>query len=1547
MEPPRAPEVPAPVRAVPRRHTGRTAAVALLGTVAALLAVVLVLTLTPWGNERVRRLVVSRANARLRGELAVGSLRGNLWRGATLRDVRLLDSARQPLFSARAVRLRYAVGAALRGRVVLESLQLDTPTVVLDRRPGARWNFQSLLTPSPASARGGRSALPVIENVTIRHGHFVYRRPWSPDTTIPRQRQREAVARALDPLARRLVVAVPGGYQRILDYRDIDAELPRVVLARGSPAAVHIASLRMIAEPYRPPAIVVRHLTATLLVNRDSLWWRGARMRLAASTVTGDGTIGFHRLGFHLALRGSPLVLGDLRWLDPRLPAAGGGTLRYAMRVHGDTAEYEVDDADLTYRGASLIGHLSLRRIAPKEGRARLALRDADVRIAALSTAALHDLLPRARVRAEGVLAGHLVARGEPRDLALQADVTFQDAAAGLSHVIARGGIGFGEEIRASHLRLDLRPLRLATVRRAGVAVPVGGTLTGHTTITGASRGAWMATGDITHVEDGARSRVVGRGRYDVGTRAFAADVAVRPLALASLARLAPAARLHGEVTGRVAAAGTARAATFTASLRARAGGTLTARGRLEPRGRRTRYDVAAVVDALDVHALSGAAPHTRLTGRLAARGVGTRPATARALLAADLGPSRYDTFAVDRLLARARVERGLLRLDTLLLAQRGARASAGGSVGLLGARSGTLRVALEVDSLGALRRWIGTADTGLVAASGSRRRARLERARADSARRAQAVRIERLALGLPEGVALAVDSLPPIRRDSLAGRLTGRAELRGNVRAIALRGRLTGSDIVARGSAARFIEVDVASDDVRSARAPLTVSVRADTVQTAGYAFDRVRGSAVWRERTLTAELDVRQDSLVRYAAAGQYARRGAGVHLLRLDSLRGTFDTLVWRLARPATVARAPGVVTLDSVVLRSSAGGLLFANGTLRDSGSTHLEVAADHVGVATVLAALQSDAAADGVLDAALRIDGTRARPQLAATATLRQGRYEGVRTPDVELRGHYAAQRLALGLTAVDSAGRRVAAGAASVPLDLSLAPAAGSRKRPGAITADLTLDTLAIAALPLRSRAVRDATGTLTAALRARGSWRTPAIGGHLALRDGGVVLTSTGMQVEHAVADFTLAGDTVRLDSLVASARGTVRATGIADVSDWRRPVIDARLLGTDVRIMDQQRGLVDADAEISVRGPLDALRVTGRGEMKRGFLALKQFRKDLLRVRAPGELEVFSVLDTSAARRDTLRTALSSRARRRVAIIADLALAVDRGNYYRNRPDASTGFFTRGSEELRAHLDQRTGDQWAVGFVRVGGGVVIFRTRPFEPRRGTLSFIPHTDAPGIIQEVAERPVWEPGRGWFPLQLLTGGTSKGPALGLESGTLFPIRGRELNGYLTLGRSHTSLLQQSGTTLAGSESWTGQLSGASGALARRQQSATALGVVLHDIGTGATKEFGLDLFSVSPADVPTELVLGKTGGVRGAQIEGGRFLSTTRFVGGELRLTTGIPGVRYREDFGTTYRLEAGIEPRYLLRVPRELGITHPTERTGVLAVFLTRMWDF
>jgi hypothetical protein len=1533
----------------PRRRVARTVFGTIVFPILLGLVVVLVLAMTPLGNERVRRLLVSQVNDRMNGSLAVRELRGNLLSGATLSDVRLSDSARRPLLTARRVRVGYDLWAALGGRVVIRTLELDTAVVLLDKQPGARWNFQSLMRPSTTPKDTSRHrAPPEIANVTIRDGRMIYRRPWSPDTTLTPDKRDSAIAVALGGSARSRIERVAGGFQRVLDYHDIDARLPNVRIAReGRPTAVEIAALSMLAEPYRPPAIDVRSLVGTLYASKDSLWWRGARMALPDSRVSGDGTIAFRRMGFRLDLTGAPVSFADLRWLNPKLPDSSGGTLRYVMRIHGDTTVLTVADANVRYREATISGRAALRQIGAKRTRKKFVVDSADLNVARLSTAIIHELASSLDLRRSGVLDGHIAVSGPPDAHRLDADVTFADAAAGRSHVVARGGFGLEHGVQARELMVRLRPLQVATLSAAGVRLPIGGTIEGDATVSGASADGWRVRGDLTHVERGARSRVSGTGSYVARTKQLAADATLAPLSLATLGRFAAGAGLRGTVTGRVHAEGTTRDLRLRGALRsASGGGSLDVRGSAALRGRHTSYDVTAVTDALDASAFSRRAPSTSLTGTIVARGRGFAPATAQAVVSADLTASRYDSLLVDRLRTRLAVGDGMLKVDTLAAVAQGARLSADGTFGLVAGRSGALRFSANVDSLGAFRRWIGTSDTSVVAAAATRQRASIAAARADSARRADALRIEQLALGLPVGVSIAYDTLPPVRRDSLAGRLEASGVLRGNTKSMGIEASARGSNLVARGSSVRQLSVETVGSDLTHSSRKLSLRFSADTLESSGRLFERVEGTGGVEGRSVSADVRVRQDSLVRYAALGRYDRPDSGVQVVRLDSLRATFDTLVWRLERPGGVRLDRGTIAVDSLMLRSSTGGRLFVAGVVPKNAPVSLDVAAERVQLSTVLRAMQSGTNASGLVDASGHVAGTRALPSIDGRVGFRDGSYGTTRLPEATVGVRYGDRRLLLDGQVRDEA--RVAGVVhASLPLDLALQGVHGSRRVEGPLEVVATLDSLSLATLPIPSRSYQDVQGTVVGRVNVGGTWRDPVYGGRGALRGGAVTLASTGMRVTDAVADLSLAGDTLRLDSLVARARGPMRASGIVDLRDRAHPYAKFTASGEDLRVMDQRRGELDVDADVTAEGPLSELRVSGGGELKGGYLALKQFRKDLLRVKPPGELSLFAVYDTTGVPNDSLRIALARRLPRKLAIVGDLSLVIDRGNYYRNRPDANTEFSTGDGEVVIAHIDQRSSDQWIIGFVRIPGGVAYFRTQPFIPARGSLTFGPHTNALGIVQQVGERMLWEPGRGWFPLSFMTGGTSKAPAIALESGTLFPIRGRELNGYLTQGHASTTLLQQSGSSLSGSESWSGQLSGESGALARRQQGATALGVVLHDIGTGTTKEYGLDAFSVSPADVPTELVFGKTGGVRGALVEGGRYLTTDRYVAGQLRLTTGILGFRLAQRFGTTYRLDLGLEPRYLFHAPEELGITHPTVRTGVFGAFLTRIWDF
>ena len=302
----------------------------------------------------------------------------------------------------------------------------------------------------------------------------------------------------------------------------------------------------MLGEPYRPPAVDVRSLVGTLYASKDSLWWRGARMSLPGSRVVGDGTIRFRHMGFFLDLVASQLSFPDLKWINPQAPPSGGGRVHYAMRIHGDSTSISLADADLHYRDASVTGRVAITRLHPKGEESRLHVDSADLTLARLSTAIVHEIEPTLKLRRSGTLNGHVAVSGPPPDLRLDADVTFDDATAGRSHVVARGGLGMERTPTARDLAVQLRPLQLATVSGAGLRLPVGGVLEGDATVSGGMSAGWRVRGDVVHVDGGARSHLIGGGSYATGTHRLAADVRLAPLSLAAVDRIVPAARLHG-----------------------------------------------------------------------------------------------------------------------------------------------------------------------------------------------------------------------------------------------------------------------------------------------------------------------------------------------------------------------------------------------------------------------------------------------------------------------------------------------------------------------------------------------------------------------------------------------------------------------------------------------------------------------------------------------------------------------------------------------------------------------------------------------------------------------------------------------------------------------------------------------------------------------------------------------------------------------------------------------------------------------------------------
>lgn len=196
-------------------------------------------------------------------------------------------------------------------------------------------------------------------------------------------------------------------------------------------------------------------------------------------------------------------------------------------------------------------------------------------------------------------------------------------------------------------------------------------------------------------------------------------------------------------------------------------------------------------------------------------------------------------------------------------------------------------------------------------------------------------------------------------------------------------------------------------------------------------------------------------------------------------------------------------------------------------------------------------------------------------------------------------------------------------------------------------------------------------------------------------------------------------------------------------------------------------------------------------------------------------------------------------------------------------------------------------------------------------------------------------------------IQVIVGGTLQRPRVTLESNAQPPLAQTDLLSYLAFGRSSSTLMQQQGSSLSGPSAGGGQIVGDVGALITRQAASQAIGVFTAEAEQEVARQYGVDVFSVTPADVPSELSIGGVEGLlRGTEIEVGKYINRRTFVAVQLRPTGAVPGARVAHRFGRT-RIEASFEPRFLLREPSLEVDRDPAQPIGVFGAFLIREWRF
>jgi autotransporter translocation and assembly factor TamB len=1522
-----------------RRALIRALAVVVAVAIVAVVAFI-VLANTDWGREQVRKRVLATFQARAHGIVRMGRVTGNLLKGFTIHDLVITDSAGAPFVDVDEVRGRYGLNQIRSKHVYLDDVVLIRPIAFLDRRTGEKWNYERIFPRDTLTPRGlrprGWGTWVRFTDLRIVDGEFTLRSPWLPDKRLIGAKRQDAIRVALGPEARLVVERVGDGYQKVSKFHHVYATIPyfRVEDPDYEARFIRVASTRMIAEPFRPPMADVRGLTGAFEFDKDSAWWQSAQIEFPTSRLSGPGKYNFNTNDFHLRIRANPVAAADIRWVYPRMPESGSGTLDFDLNWVGYTSIYAARNADVRLETARFTGDLGVTITD------HYSLHDTDFRFANLDTRLIEAMFPPTKLARSGILNGRAKVEGDEQAMNVDGDVIFDDRRAGRSHVLAKGEVGFSRgTFNATNLRLTMRPLQVDMLRSfASNNMPLGGTLSGTATLNGSLASQLRAQADVTHVDRGATSALTGTVVMKKGASFasswFDVDARLHPLSLVELGRFFPSAGLRGTASGPLRLTGTSRNLSVNARLGFPDGGFLSLTGMMDLASRQKGYDIVAKMELLNANAILAKAPRTSVTGDVRANGRGFDPATMNATLVADLKTSSYDTLSLNSAIVRLTAANGLARVDTLAVEMPYGLATASGTFGLRRGVTGELRYRVNIDSLSRLAPLFPAQQGEFPPRPGILAR-RIERARTDSARIAEATEVQRAAIGGRPPTLAAVDTPRIVKRNEFSGSITAEGVATGNIKDFGARGTTTGDSIVAFGNTVEHIRADYNWTAARTPQSLFELNANATHLLTAGFDLDSIRLKLGYRKPNGTLTLTINQDDSTNYAANAAFVLN-KDRNELKFNELRLKFDSTVWASTGPSLIHWGRAGIDVAKLELRNSANGRIFIDGLIPKEGSANLQVAVDNFAVEDVVRLTQSDINARGLLSFDVRAAGTAANPTFTGAFGTQNFIYNGTSLPEIHGTVQYANQTLTGRADASAPGGGTLLFAEGTVPINLAFTGVTGSRlPKDRQIALTVRSDSLPLTMVPQLSTYVSNLRGRILADLKIAGTLSRPEVTGQFALNNAAAWIIPLGVDLNDIGGSVRLMRDTVIVDSLVARSDGWIRVTGGMGIGAVREPSFDLKLQAVNAHVLNHKdKGDLHANADLTIEGPFKKVFVGGNVRIRNGVLYIPESEgKKIISADDPA---VFNVLDTAvAANREVFPTQSPVLANLRM----DVNLRVDHDVFVRSR-DANVEVYSDG--DLSVRVNRATQSLILDGVLLSERGEYTFLTKRFVIKRGSATFANLEQINPTLQVTGEYEVRLPSREAINIRILIGGTLLNPRISLESDAQPPISQSDLLSYLAFGRSSSALLQLEGTGVGSNNN----LVGAGAALATQQLAGVALGVLADEFAGEAAREMGADVFNITPADVETDV----GNFLRATEIEFGKYIASHTFLSLKARPDPQAlrrPGLFLSHRFGGLkgYRIETSFEPRYLLREPT-LALQTP-RTTSVLGMFLIREWRY
>ncbi|HEU5217443.1 MAG TPA: translocation/assembly module TamB domain-containing protein, partial [Gemmatimonadales bacterium] len=1180
-----------------RRRILRWIFVVFVGAVAATLGVVTALLYSPPGRVLLARLVSSRAGSVIRGSLSVGAVSGRWLNGFSLERVVIKDAHGELLADVPRLEIAYHLGDILAGRYVIGSLRVHRPVIQIFKHRTGRVNYEEIFRLGERTTPGGPSRLVEIRGLTIDSGMVTIRLPWHPDGRLHTQSQVDSALAYERAKPGRRIEPGPEGLEMVRTIEDLNTSMALVRLSSPDNGPTLIDIERLSAR-ISDPAIRVSDLQAQLRAKNDSLLFTVDHAELPATSLSGQGRLDWpsDTILYHFSLQAGRLALRDMRWISPGFPDYVGSAHVEARSVSGSRTEYELRNLELGDSASRMTG----RMIAMTDIYKGLGFRRLGLDLQNVDVDVIRPYLDS--VPFYGKITGRLGADGFFEAMTVSLDWQFRDAKVpGAGSRIALDGpmtLGgrdgmFFHGARLSHTDMDLR-----TVRRVAPAVILGGRLG----LNGSLTGPWkdvVFDGTAEHRDDSRPpSRLAGRVRLDTrgAVLGLETDVVLDSLSFEGIRRTFPALKAEGALGGRVKLAGTLDRLAVDVEV----GGAI---GRIHAVGGATvsppRWgadSLRVTFTELDLRALTGTGPQTRLAGRADATGLVDAGVAPDGRLAVTLGPGQIREFALDSAVALVSAADSVIRLDTLRAHFAEGRVDGGGTIGWAAPRSGLMAFHAVAKTLEPF-----------------------------------------------DSIAM---RLTKFTRDSLTGvRMSGSAQadanLEGALGALKLDATLRVDSLHWLTYSARNLEgrlLWLGRDSV------ITAGVSADTLRSGNLQFTAVQLGGHGHPDSLQWVGAAEGRNSMRLAGAGGFQRL-PDVIRFRADTLSLDLLGRQWWLVRPLEALIRDSLVTLDTVrfVTRDGSGSVQLA-GDISRGAPSNLSVTALGVELRELYALAQHDTSAiQGTVLVDARVGGTARAPELRGTGTLTGAVFGDFQAPLVRSAFDYRDRVLRSNLTFWRT-GTPVVEVDATLPLDLAFA-SVPKRQLSGPITIVAKGDSVDLALVEAFTPNLRKVTGFLNMDVRVEGTWEAPRLAGAARLLDGGADVPALGVRYGPVTGELKFSGDSIIAENVTVRGKaGMLDVKGGIRMERLTTPVLALALSAQEFELIDVREYLrIQASGDVNLTGTLLHPVLTGAGRFTNSIIYFADLvSKDIVNLEDPLYMDL---VDTLAIRHEGLGANFQSR--------------------------------------------------------------------------------------------------------------------------------------------------------------------------------------------------------------------------------------------------------------------------------------------------------------